>query len=102
MDATACRSATTAPDTCSSHDEVGGSRRGPRGADIVLVVGHRVRIAPGDLLFGDREGVLVIPRAAEREAISRALDKATAENKVATAIRGGMGAAEAFATFGVM
>ena len=61
-----------------------------------------VRIAPGDLLFGDREGVLVIPRAVEQEAIARALDKVRTENKVADAIRGGMSACEALATFGVM
>ena len=61
-----------------------------------------VRIAPGDLLFGDREGVLVIPRAAEAEAVAKALDKVRTENKVAEAIRGGMSACEALATFGVM
>lgn len=61
-----------------------------------------VRIAPGDLLFGDREGVLVIPRAVEAEAIAKALDKVRTENKVADAIRGGMSACEALATFGVM
>ena len=61
-----------------------------------------VRIAPGDLLFGDREGVLVIPRAVEREAVAKALDKVRTENKVADAIRGGMSACEALATFGVM
>jgi 4-hydroxy-4-methyl-2-oxoglutarate aldolase len=61
-----------------------------------------VRIAPGDLLFGDREGVLVIPRAVEVEAVAKALDKVRTENKVADAIRGGMSACEALATFGVM
>ena len=61
-----------------------------------------VRIAPGDLLLGDREGVLVIPRAVEREAVAKALDKVRTENKVADAIRGGMSACEALATFGVM
>ena len=61
-----------------------------------------VRIAPGDLLYGDREGVLVIPRAVEREAVAKALDKVRTENKVADAIRGGMSACEALATFGVM
>lgn len=62
----------------------------------------RVRIAPGDLLFGDREGVIVIPRAVEAEAVAKALDKVRTENKVADAIRGGMSACEALATFGVM
>jgi len=61
-----------------------------------------VRIAPGDLLFGDREGVLVIPRAVEAEAVAKALDKVRTENKVADAIRDGMSACEALATFGVM
>jgi 4-hydroxy-4-methyl-2-oxoglutarate aldolase len=61
-----------------------------------------IRVEPGDLLFGDREGVLVIPKAAEQEAVERALDKVRTENKVATAIKSGMGAVEAFETFGVM
>lgn len=61
-----------------------------------------VRIAPGDLIFADREGVLVIPRAAEAEAIAAAIDKASTENRVAAAIRAGMPAREAWETFGVM
>ncbi len=61
-----------------------------------------VRIAPGDLIFGDREGVLVIPSEVAAEAIEAALAKASTENRVATAIRGGMGAREAFETFGVL
>ncbi len=61
-----------------------------------------VRISPGDLIFGDREGVLIIPREAEREAIERARQKAGTENKVAEAIKGGMSACEAFETFGVL
>ncbi len=61
-----------------------------------------VRIATGDLVFGDREGVLIIPKAAEAEAIRRALEKMRTENKVAEAIRAGMSMAEAFETFGVM
>jgi regulator of RNase E activity RraA len=61
-----------------------------------------VRIQPGDLLYGDREGVLVIPRAVEQEAVALAGEKVRGENRVAIAIRGGMSAAEAFATYGVM
>jgi regulator of RNase E activity RraA len=61
-----------------------------------------VRIDPGDLVFADREGVLVIPRAAEAEAIAAAIDKATTENRVAAAIRAGMPARTAWETFGVM
>lgn len=79
--------------------------QGPRGKVIdygcpIEIEG--IRITPGDLIFGDREGVLVIPREAEKEAIERALEKVNTENKVATAIRSGMSACEAFRTFGVM
>jgi 4-hydroxy-4-methyl-2-oxoglutarate aldolase len=66
-----------------------------------LRIGQAV-IEPGDLMFGDREGVLVIPRVAEREAVARSLEKLATENKVADAIRAGMGTVEAFDTFGVM
>ena len=59
-------------------------------------------VKPGDLLFADDEGVLVIPREIEAEAIERALEKAATENKVAIAIRSGMSARAAFETFGVM
>jgi regulator of RNase E activity RraA len=61
-----------------------------------------VRIAPGSLIFGDREGVLVVPQDAEREAVERGLEKARTENRVAEAIRAGMSTSEAFETFGVM
>ena len=63
---------------------------------------NSVRINPGDIVFGDLDGVLVIPRAAEKEAISKALEKVSAENKVRDAIRGGMSTVQAFETFGVM
>lgn len=62
----------------------------------------RVRIAPGDIVFGDLDGVLVIPRAAEREALRRAMEKVQKENLVRAAIEGGMSAAQALDTFGVM
>jgi regulator of RNase E activity RraA len=79
--------------------------QGPRGKVIdfrVSVEIEGVQIAPGDLIFGDREGVLVIPSQVEVEAIEAALAKASTENRVATAIRLGMGAREAFETFGVL
>ena len=79
--------------------------QGPRGKVIdyrTPIEIEGVRVEPGDLLFGDREGVLVIPRAVEQEAVQRALEKVRTENKVAAAIRNGMSAREAFDTFGVM
>ena len=79
--------------------------QGPRGKVIdyrVAVEINGVRIAPGDIVFGDLDGVLVIPRHAEEEAIRRALDKASTENQVRIAIENGMSTVEAFKTFGVM
>lgn len=79
--------------------------QGPRGKVIdyrTPIEIEGVRIAPGDLLFGDREGVLVVPREVEGEAVERALEKVRTENKVAQAIRAGMSTREAFDTFGVM
>lgn len=79
--------------------------QGPRGKIVDFrsaVEIEGVRIEPGALLFGDREGVLVIPREAEGEAVAKALEKAAMENKVGDAIRAGMSATEAFARFGVM
>lgn len=61
-----------------------------------------VRVEPGDIVFGDMDGVCVIPRAAEEEAFRRALEKARGEKKVAVAIRNGMSAAEAWEKFGIL
>lgn len=79
--------------------------QGPRGKVIdyrVAIEIEGIRINSGDLLFGDREGVLVIPAAVEQEVVAKALEKASTENQVAIAIRNGMSACDAFATFGVL
>ena len=79
--------------------------QGPRGKVIDFrsaIEIDGVRIAPGDLLFGDREGVLVIPREAEDEAIRRSLEKVQKEGEVGKAIRAGMSTVEAWAKYGVM
>ncbi len=79
--------------------------QGPRGKVIDfrcrLEIGG-VAITPGALLFGDREGVLTIPREAEDEVVRLALEKARAENTVARAIKEGMSARDAFEKYGVM
>lgn len=61
-----------------------------------------VRIEPGTLLFGDKEGVIVIPRQVEEEVVRLALEKVRGERLVAKAIREGMSAVEAYRTFGIM
>lgn len=79
--------------------------QGPRGKVIdfrIPIEIEGVRIRPGDIVFGDVDGVLVIPREAEEEAFTRALEKARGEKLVQQAIENGMSTCEAFATFGIM
>jgi regulator of RNase E activity RraA len=61
-----------------------------------------VRIRPGDILFGDIDGVLVVPVEAETEIFTRALEKARGEKLVRKAIEEGSSAVEAFAKYGIM
>lgn len=61
-----------------------------------------VLITPGDLVVGDRDGVVIVPAAVELEVLERALEKASAENLVRAAIETGMSSTEAFHTFGVL
>ena len=79
--------------------------QGPRGKVVDYRIGveiNGVRVNPGDIVFGDRDGVLIIPREAEEEAIRKALKKVSSENTVRTAIQNGMSTVEAFNTFKVM
>ncbi len=59
-------------------------------------------VSSGDLIIGDRDGVLVVPRELEAEAIALSLEKARTENLVQAAIEQGMSAEEAFSTYGVL
>ncbi|MEI8382501.1 MAG: RraA family protein [Planctomycetota bacterium] len=61
-----------------------------------------VSFGPGCLVFADEDGVVVVPREVEAEAIQRAWDKVHAENVVRDAIRDGMKAVDAFAKYGVL
>lgn len=77
----------------------------PRGKVIdyrVPIEIEGVFIAPGDLIFGDLDGVIVVPKKIEREVIERAYDKATGEKVVFEAIKHGMGAKESFEKYGIM
>ena len=57
---------------------------------------------PGVLVIADEDGVVVVPRAAEAEAVRRAWAKVHAENEVRDAIRAGMKATAAFDKFGIL
>jgi regulator of RNase E activity RraA len=61
-----------------------------------------VTIAPGDLVFGDLDGVCIVPRAIEEEVLRRAWEKAHGEKRVFNAIKGGMKAQTAWDTYGIL
>lgn len=77
----------------------------PRGKVIdfrVSVEIEGVRVEPGDIVMGDMDGVVIVPKKIEREVIELAYEKATGEKGVAKAIQNGMAAAEAFRRYGIM
>jgi regulator of RNase E activity RraA len=61
-----------------------------------------VKFHSGDLVFADDDGVVVVPKSVEAEAIRRAWEKVHAENIVRDSIRAGLKATEAFAKYGVL
>lgn len=79
--------------------------QGPRGKVIdyrVPIEFDGIRINPGDIIFGDRDGVLVVPQEIEKEIFQGAIDKARGEQLVKTALEDGMSTVEAFEKFGIM
>ena len=77
----------------------------PRGKVIDFRCGIEidgVKIRPGDIVFGDLDGVCIVPREIEKEVIERALEKAHGEKQVFEAIKNGMKAQEAWDRFGIM
>jgi regulator of RNase E activity RraA len=78
---------------------------GPRGKILDYRLPIRVGdayVRPGDIIFGDIDGVCVIPREAEEEAFTGALEKARGEQTVRKAIEGGMSTVDAFKKYGIM
>lgn len=63
---------------------------------------EKVAVHPGDLVFGDMDGVVIIPKTIIAEVTEKALEKARGEKKVRMAIENGMSATDAFATFGIL
>src|SRR5690606_14621317 len=81
-----------------SHGRYAQDQR-PRGKVIdfrcTIRMGNTV-IRPGDVIFGDIDGVCVIPRDVESEVFARAHEKAAGEKRVFEAIKQGMKAQEAW------
>lgn len=80
-------------------DSAGRARMVQR--DVAIDCGG-VRVEPGDLVFGDIDGVVVIPGPLAGEAIARAMTKITAENRTRDALRAGAKLADVYAKYGVL
>jgi regulator of RNase E activity RraA len=61
-----------------------------------------VAIRPGDIVFGDIDGVVVIPAEAATETFALALEKVRGERTVRKALEEGMSAVAAFRKHGIM
>jgi 4-hydroxy-4-methyl-2-oxoglutarate aldolase len=62
----------------------------------------QVTVQPGDLIFGDLDGVVVVPKKVEVEIIARALAKARGEKLVRKEIEAGMSSTAAFRKYGIL
>ncbi|MCP4974928.1 MAG: RraA family protein [Maribacter sp.] len=79
--------------------------QGPRGKVIdyrVPIEIEGIRINPGDIIYGDVDGVLIVPKEAVKGAFTGAIEKARGEQLVKKALQAGMSTVEAFDKFGIM
>jgi 4-hydroxy-4-methyl-2-oxoglutarate aldolase len=61
-----------------------------------------VRIDPGDLIFGDLDGVLVVPQSVVTDAMTRALEKARGEKLVRAEIEAGSSTESVLQKYGIL
>ena len=62
----------------------------------------QVSVLPDDLVFGDLDGVVIVPKKVEAEVIERALAKARGEKLVRKEIEAGMSSTAAFKKYGIL
>jgi 4-hydroxy-4-methyl-2-oxoglutarate aldolase len=65
-------------------------------------ISRRAAVRTGDILFGDIDGVVVIPAEVETETFALALEKVRGERTVRNALEEGMSAVAAFRKHGIM
>jgi regulator of RNase E activity RraA len=69
--------------------------------DCPIVCGD-ILVNPGDLIFGDYDGVIAIPKDVAEEVVMRALDKVKKENLTRDELLKGNYLADAYAKYGVL
>ena len=79
--------------------------QGPRGKVIdyrIPIQIGQARVSSGDIIFGDVDGVCVVPAAAAQQALTLALEKARKEKVVRKALEAGLSARDAFEKYGIL
>ncbi|HET9018513.1 MAG TPA: RraA family protein, partial [Acetobacteraceae bacterium] len=61
-----------------------------------------VRVAPGDLIFGDVDGVIVVPQEVEAQALAAAAEKLAGERTTLAELRQGAKLGEVLAKYGIL
>ena len=69
--------------------------------DVPARIGS-VAMNSGDIVFGDADGVVVVPAAVAEEVFKRAIDKVEGENTVREELSEGRPLAEAFEKHGIL
>jgi 4-hydroxy-4-methyl-2-oxoglutarate aldolase len=67
--------------------------------DVTIVVGG-VRVAPGDWIVGDRDGLVIVPGGEVEEVLAEAEAKVSTENEIRDAVRAGMLPIDAYERYG--
>jgi len=69
--------------------------------NIPVVIGG-VTISPGDMVFADMDGIVVVPRSVEGEVINRVLERLSTENMVRKELSEGKTMAEVWSRYHVL
>jgi 4-hydroxy-4-methyl-2-oxoglutarate aldolase len=70
-------------------------------SNIPVICGG-IKVHPGDLVFADVDGAVVVPQEMVEEVIDRAWNKVQGENTVREELRAGAGVASTFAKYGIL
>lgn len=76
--------------------------RGKIHAVDVPVICSGVRVEPGDLVFGDADGVVVVPQAVEAEVLRFAFDKINGEHSSMRELKAGAFLRDVYAKYGIL
>ncbi|HKI99045.1 MAG TPA: RraA family protein [bacterium] len=90
------------PAFCSGYGAMDARGRGILVATDIAVHCAGVWVSPGDLVFGDADGVVVIPRNVEEETIRKAVEMADLEREISRALHEGVSIVEIFRRYGTL